>query len=162
VFELGGALLGGLFQPEVIGGGVERAQTSRNVGARAQSHQPFVFAQIVIHAPDHAEEGGAGPFDTLHQRCDALRIDLLDGQREQGRTLAIELLHQVEFEIGAPGDVGELEEGDERGVMIVAVCAPQEVGPALPGVFEAQQGADALGEGEFEENHGGALRASSR
>jgi len=131
--------------------------------ARArQCHQTFVFAQIVIHAPDHAEEGGAGPFDMLHQRCDALRIDLLDGQREQGRTLAVELLHQVELEVGAPGDVGELEERDERGVVIVAVLALEEMGPAPPDVFEPQQGADALGEGKFEEDHGGVLRASSR
>ena len=58
--------------------------------------------------------------------------------------LALELLQQVGLEIGASGDLQDLEQRQQRYMVIERVGARDEMARALEQILQAQQGPDAL------------------
>ena len=58
--------------------------------------------------------------------------------------LALEFLQQVGLEVGAPGDFQDLEQRQQRDVMIERIGARDEMTRTLEQILQAQQGPDAL------------------
>ena len=63
--------------------------------------------------------------DFVEQRRQRLLVDLgIAAQRRQHLLLPLELLQEVGLEVGARRDVGDLEQRQQRGVMLGRVVAP--------------------------------------
>ena len=75
--------------------------------------------------------------------------------------LPLELLQQVGLEVGAAGDIEDLEQRQQRGVVLERVVLAGEEVHALVQVLQAQQGADALVQRELVADHS-AVRARRR
>ena len=58
--------------------------------------------------------------------------------------LALEFLQQVGLEVGTPGNLEDLEQRQERYVVVERVGARDEMARALEQILQAQQGPDAL------------------
>ena len=64
------------------------------------------------------EQRGARAVDVGEQRLEHARFDRgIGAQRREQLLLPLELLQEIGLEIGARGDVGDLEQHGERGVM---------------------------------------------
>src|SRR5690606_25736258 len=73
--------------------------------------------------------------------------------------LALELLEQVGLEVGAARHLHDLEQGEERDVVVEWIRERHEVPGALEQVLETKQRADPLVEGIFVRDH---VRANCR
>ena len=65
-------------------------------------------------------------------------------ERQQHLLLALEFLQQVGLEVGAPGDLQDLEQREQRHVVVERVGARDEMARALEQVLQPQQRPDAL------------------
>ena len=65
-------------------------------------------------------------------------------ERQQHLLLALQFLQQVGFEVRTPGDLEDLEQRQQRDVMVERVCARDEMARALEQILQAQQRPDAL------------------
>ncbi len=150
--------------PGVIGGQVEFAGAAGNARPAADRHEPFVVLQALAHAAvllterlvgliefaEHGIERGLG-----HRRIAAIA--------DEGLPMAFEFLEDFRLEILAACDIHDLEQGDQREmVMLRQGALLQHIGSAEQ-VFQPEQGAHAFVQGVFVQNHGpiqwGAARA---
>ena len=58
--------------------------------------------------------------------------------------MALEFLQQVGFEVGAPGYLEDLEQREQRNVVIELIGAGDEMARSLKQILQPQQGPDAL------------------
>jgi hypothetical protein len=65
-------------------------------------------------------------------------------ERQQHLLLPLQFLQQVGLEVGAPGYLEDLEEREQRDMVVERVGAGDEVARALEQILQAQQGPDAL------------------
>ena len=65
-------------------------------------------------------------------------------ERQQHLLLALELLQQVGLQVGAARHLHDLEQREQRHVVVVRLGARDEVARALEQVLQAQQRPDAL------------------
>jgi hypothetical protein len=137
-------------QPVMVGGQVEFADAAGNRGAALDAHQPVVLAQVVADLALHVEQRGGGLLD-LVERAGKRRLGdvgiVAEGQ--QDLALALEFLHQVELEVGAAGDIEDLEQRHQRDVVLLRVVRSDEVAGLVEQVLQAQQSANALVERIF-------------
>ena len=108
-------------QPEVVRGQVELADAARNAGALLDRHQPFVVAQVLA---DLARPCWSRPamrlLDVAHAPLSSAcwSISGLARNEYEHLLLALELLQEVGLEVGAAGDVEDLEQREQRRVML--------------------------------------------
>ena len=116
------ARAGVLVQPVVIGGQVEFADAAGNRGALLDRHQPLVVAQVLADLAGLREQLARRRRRFRASRSSSARVvDLrVAAQRPQHLLLPLEFLQEVGLEIGARGDVGDLEQRKQRGVMVGA------------------------------------------
>src|SRR6185436_15342219 len=72
---------------------------------------------------------------------------------EQHLLLALELLQQIGLEIGAARDLEDLEQREQRHVMVVRILASDEMPRALEQILQPQQRPDALTQRVFVGDH---------
>ena len=150
--EVGHALLKGQLQPVVIRGEVEGAGAAGYEHALLYAHEPFVFTQVLAEFL----------LDFLQILGGLVEVVLLGGgvvllAFGLGNLLALafELLQDVEFEFGAGGAIHDFEQGAEGGVVCPRVWVADGGVEAGKEVLEAQEVADAFGQGVFEGDDGG-------
>ncbi len=145
-------------QPVVVGGQVELARAARDAGALLDAHQPLVLAQVLADAAAHAEQTVGGFLDgTGHLREDVLVDVGIAAECVHDLLLALELLEQVRLEVGAAGDFHDLEEREERRVMLGRLRPIEEETRALEQVLEPEHRADALDERVLVSDHSRAV-----
>ena len=87
-----------------------------------------------------------------------LRDRGVGAQGAQALALALQLLHHLGLEVGAAGDVEDLEQRQQRRVVLERVfLAEKELHPLVQGLHP-QQGADALVQRKFVADHGAWTR----
>ena len=116
-----------------------------NAGALLDRHQPFVLPQVLADAALHREQGRGGLLDVpQHARERVLGNFRVVAEGQQDLLLALEFLQQVGLQVGAAGDLEDLEQRQQRDVMIERVGPRDEMPRALEQVLQAQEGPDAL------------------
>ena len=139
------SLLGGAVQPVVVGRKVELARAAGDPGALLDGHQPIVFPQVLADAALHRKQRRGRLLDVAqHARERVLRDLGVVAERQQHLLLALEFLQQVGLQVGAAGDLEDLEQRQQRDVMIERVGPRDEMPRALEQVLQAQEGPDAL------------------
>ena len=137
--------LGGPVQPVVVGGQVELARAAGDPGALLDRHQPFVLAQVLADLAGHREQRRRGLLDVAQHAGERFLGDVgIVAERQQHLLLALELLQQVRLEVGAARDLEDLEQREQRHVVVVRIGARDEMARALEQVLQPQQRADAL------------------
>ena len=81
------------------------------------------------------------------------RGELSRWQRQQDLALALELLDQIDLEVGSAGHFEDLEQGYQGHMMFEGARRADEVGDFLEQVFEAEKRADPLVERIFVGDH---------
>ena len=138
-------LLRRLLQPVVIRGQVELADAAGNVGALPDAHQPLVLAQLLPDLARGLEQSRGGLVDLPQHVVERFLRHLgIVAQRLERVLLALQLLQQVGFEVGAPRHLEDLEDRKQRDVVLVRVVLVQEIVDALEQILEPQQRAHAL------------------
>ena len=93
----------------------------------------------------------------LHVAQDSRKDVLIDVRvgaiRGEHASLPVELLQQVGFQVRPAGDLQDLEERQQRGVMLDGIGALQKEASALEEVLEPQHGPDALDQRIFVGDH---------
>ena len=103
----------------MVGRQVELADAAGDRRALLDRHQPLVVAQVRAGATLLRVNLRGDGIDLGEQRLERRAIDSRTrAERRQHLLLALELLQQVGLEVGARGDVGDLEQRHQRGVMV--------------------------------------------
>jgi hypothetical protein len=138
----------------VVGRQIEFAGPARDAGALLDGHQPVVLAQILADLAGHGEQRPRGLLDIAQHAVQRFFGDLgIVPERDQHLLLTLQLLQQVGFQIGAARHLEDLEQREQRHMVVMLVGARDEMARALEQVFEAQQRADALVERIFVGDH---------
>ena len=107
--------------------------------------QPQAVAQVLAGAAgDRAQAGGRGVEPRQHAIEHVDRHVGAGTEGHQRLALALELLEQVGLEVGPRGDVEDLEQRDQRDVVVERMLAPREGVEAFEQILEPQQGPDAF------------------
>ncbi len=140
--------------PVVVGRQVELADATGNRDAVLDRHQPFAFAQIVADLAMHGEQQRAGLFDFVERAGEGILGNFgIVAEGQQYLALALEFLHQVEFQVGAAGDLENLEHRDKRHMVLHGTFRGSEMRDLVKQIFEPQQRANALAERVFVCDH---------
>ena len=132
-------------------------------GALLDRGQPLVVAQVRAHLALLREQLRGDLVGLLEQRRERGLVDGgIGAQRREHGLLPLELLHEVGLQVGARRDVGDLEQRQERGVMIGRGFLRGEEARAREEILEAHQRADALVQRVLVPYHGGAGAAEGR
>jgi hypothetical protein len=95
--------------------------------------------------PVIGEQRRGGLLDVAQHVRERIRGDVgVVAKRQQHLLLALELLQQVGLQVGAPRHFEDLEDGQQRDVVIERVGAGNEMARALEQVLQAQQRPDAF------------------
>jgi hypothetical protein len=134
---------------------IELAGAARDAGALLDRHEPVVFPQVLPDLAGHGEQCGGGLLDVLdYAEQSILRNVRVVLERQQDLLLPLQLLQQVRLEIGAACNLENLEQRQQRDVMVVLIRQADEMTRALEQVFKAQERADTLVEGVLVGDHG--------
>jgi hypothetical protein len=96
-------------------------------------------------APGHREQRRSGLLDVAqHAGQRFLGNVRVVAERQQHLLLALQFLQQVGLEVGTARDFQDLEQRQQRDVMVERVGAGNEMPRALEQVLQPQQGPDAL------------------
>ena len=102
----------------------------------------------------HRQQQGAGLLDFVERAGQRLLRNFgVIAEGKQDLALAFEFLHQVEFQLGAPGNFEDLEQGDQRDMVFHRPVRRGEMGDLVEQVFKPQQRANALAERVFVSDH---------
>ncbi len=141
-------------QPVVIGRHVELADAAGNAARLLMLISHSFSRRYWPILPAIAEQRGTGLLDLVERAGQRFFGNLgIVAKRQQHLALALQFLHQVDLEIGAAGDVEDLEQGDQRDVMFLRTLAAQEMTGLVEQILETQQRADALVERIFVGDH---------
>ena len=152
--ELADALFRGAVQPVVVGGQVELAGAARDPGALLDRHQPVVLAQVLADLAGHREQRRGGLLDVAQHAVERVLGDLrVVAEGQQHLLLPLEFLQQVRLQVRAARHLQDLEQREQRDVVVERIGARDEVARALEQVLQAQQRADALVERVFVGDH---------
>ena len=103
----------------MVRGQVELADAAGNRGALLDRHQPLVVAQMRADLSRLRQHFAGHAVDVRQKRVENVGVDRgIAAQASEQLLLPLELLQDVGLEIGARGDVGDLEERRERRVML--------------------------------------------
>ncbi|MBV6406456.1 MAG: hypothetical protein EFKGCFLK_00001 [Rhodocyclaceae bacterium] len=132
-------------QPVVIGRQVEFADAAGYRGTALDAHQPVVLPQVMADLALHVEQRGGGLLDFI-ERAGKRRLGNVGvvAEGKQDLPLALEFLHEVELEVGAAGDIEDLEQRDQGDVVFLRPLRSDEVPGFVEQVLQAQQSANAL------------------
>ena len=142
-------------EPVVIRGQIELAHAAGDAGALLDGHQPLVFSQVCSDLPRLREQASRDGVDFGKHRVERLGLDRgVMPERCQQLTLPLELLQDVGLEIGARGDVDDLEQREQRRVMIRGRALAGEEKRAAIQILEPHQRSDALIQRVLVADHG--------
>ena len=150
--EVGHALLEGQLQPVVIGGKVEGAGAAGHEHALLYAHEPFVFTQVLAEFLLDFLQVLSGLVEVVLFGSGVVLLAFGLGNL---LTLAFELLQDVELEFGAGGAIHDFKQGAEGGVVCPRLWVADGGVEAGKEMLEAQEVADAFGQGMFEGDDGG-------
>ena len=123
-------------------------------GALLDHHQPLVVAQVLADLAGLRQQLGGGAIDLGEQRIEHARLDCgVVAQRSEDLLLPLELLQDVGLEIGARGDVGDLEQRQQRRVVVLLAAAGREILDPSIDVLEPHHRAYALVQRMFVADH---------
>ena len=132
-------------QPVVVGRNVELAHAPRDAGTLLDAHQPFIVAQRLADLAGVLAQQARGLFDFLNDFVeDVFSNRGVAAQAFHDDLLAIEFLQQVGLQLGAVDDVEDLENTDQRRVVVELVVATQVMLRFDEQVFQTQQCAYAF------------------
>mmetsp|Transcript_20611 Transcript_20611/g.38475 ORF Transcript_20611/g.38475 Transcript_20611/m.38475 type:complete len:235 (-) Transcript_20611:219-923(-) len=142
--------------PVVVGRQVELAGAARDADTAADAHQPFIARQ---RSTGLAVQGVEALERTVDAADGLVQSGLVDAWaaavgNELGLVL-LELFQQIALQVGARSDVQDLEEGDQREMVIQRGVALQQRTESVEQVFEAKHRADALVERVLVQDHSG-------
>ena len=137
---------GGLeVQPVMVGGQIKLAGATGDSGALLDRHQPIVVAKMLADFPRLREQAPACDVDLGEHRIERPRLDrgvMLEWRKQLA--LPFQLLQDVGLEVGARGDVHDLEQREKSRMVIGGrSLAGEEQGAAVQ-ILQPHQRADAL------------------
>ena len=151
-----------LLEPVMIGGQIEFADATGDRRALLDRHQPFVFAQVRARLARLREQMSARCIDFVEQNAQRFVIDLrIAPKRSEQLFLALELLQNVVLHIGACRHVRNIEERQQRRMMIGRRILRGEEARARKQGLEPYQRADTLVQWMFVADHGIELSSDS-
>ncbi|MNS92764.1 hypothetical protein D3C72_1269090 [compost metagenome] len=139
--------------PGIVGRQVELAGAAGDDRAAADAGQPLVVGQQLAGLAHGLVEHGDALLDLADDGVQCLLVDLRAGaQRRQCLALAFQFLDQVGLEVGAAGDVNDLEQRGQRDMVLLGMILAEEVFQPIEQVLQAQECPDAFVERVFVQN----------
>ena len=118
------------------------------------AHQPFVLAQLLPDLAGRLEQPRRGLVDLPQHVVERFLGHLgVVAQGLQRLLLALELLQEVRFQVGAARDLEDLEDREQRDVVLLRFVLVQKIIDALEEILEPQQRAHALAQWIFVADH---------
>ena len=141
-------------QPVMVRGQVELAGAARDRRALLDCHQPVVLAQRLADLAGHREKPRMRMLHVAQHAGEDFLVDVRVGAvRGEHAALPVELLQQVGLEVRPARDLHDLEEREQRRVMLHRVGALEEEARPVEEVLEPQHRADALDQRIFVSDH---------
>ncbi len=119
---------GSLVQPPVVGGQVELADAARRSAVRCLIAISHSLSQVRADLARLREQLRVDGVDLPEQVVERVLVDLrVLAQRRQHLLLPLELLQEVGLQVRARGDVRDLEQREQRAVVVLRRVLRREV-----------------------------------